>query len=95
VDDAMPTPKKNRKSKAFSLNPFDDMEIAAETIEVYEDSKERIPTVDYDEDNPFLVKAGPQKAKGLTRSTRARQKSEREKQMETDARNEEGVVYVL
>jgi hypothetical protein len=91
----MPTPKKNRRNKAFSLDPFDEMEMQAETIEVYEDSKERIPTADYDEDNPFLVKPGPQKAKGPTRSTRARQKSEREKQMEAASRNDEGVVYVL
>jgi hypothetical protein len=95
VDDAMPTPKKSRRSKAFVLDPFSSMEQQSDKIEVYEDSKERVPTVDYDEDNPFLVKPGAQKSKPATRSSRSRPKSERETKMEVAARNDEGVVYVL
>ena len=77
------------------MDPFDDLEPQADKIEVYEDSKERVPTADYDEDNPFLAQPGPQKSKTSSRSTRTRPKSGREKKIETAVRNDEGVSYVL
>jgi hypothetical protein len=91
----MPTPKKSRRSKAFIIDPFDDVDPQGDKIEVYEDSKERVPTVDYDEDNPFLVQPSAPKPKSSNKSTKARPKSGREKKMEAAAQNDEGVVYVL
>lgn len=77
------------------MDPFDDLEPQADKIEVYEDSKERIPTADYDEDNPFLAQPGAQRSKPSSRPTRNRPKSGRDKKIEAAVQNEEGVSYVL
>jgi hypothetical protein len=96
VDDAMPSPKKSRKSKGVSLTSvFDGKQGHAEKIEVYEDSKERIPTADYDEDNPFLVQPGEARSKQTAKSSKGRAQTQRDTQMEDDMRNERGVTYVL
>ncbi|KAF2665802.1 hypothetical protein BT63DRAFT_428749 [Microthyrium microscopicum] len=92
VDDAMPTPRKSRKSKAYSLTPFADVEDAQEKIEVYEDSRERIPTVEKGEDNPFLSK--PSGKSKQTSSKKAR-KTEREIEVDKAVRNDEGLIYVF
>jgi hypothetical protein len=91
VEDAMPTPKKSRRSKLFSLGPDDDLQGNADKIEVYTDSKERIPTVDPDEDNPFLDKPGTKPRQ----SSAAKKRSPRSTRMEQAAKNDEGIVYVL
>lgn len=87
----MPTPKKSRRSKALSLNPLEDLQ--AEQISVYEDSKERVPTVDHDEDNPFIVAPNTRKPRSPAKS-RGR-KPDRDDTIEEAGRNEEGMVYVL
>jgi hypothetical protein len=94
ADDAMPSPKKSRKSKAFSLNPFVDEANGGSTpkIEVYEDSKERIPTAAQDEDNPFLSKTTNAQQPS---SSRTRRKNEREARMQEGVRKDEGLIYVL
>jgi hypothetical protein len=89
----MPTPKKSRRSKVFSLNPLEDLEAQAEQISVYEDSKERVPTVDHDEDNPFIVAPGARKSRSPTKSKGRR--AARDDRIEEADRNEEGMVYVL
>jgi hypothetical protein len=91
VEDAMPTPKKSRRSKLFSLDLDDDARENADKIEVYTDSKERIPTVDPDEDNPFLDKPGAKPRQ----SNVAKKRSPRGARMEEAAKNDEGIVYVL
>lgn len=88
VEDAMPTPKKSRRSKMFSL---DNGHEESDKIEVYTDSKERIPTADPDEDNPFLDKPGTKPRQ----SNAAKKRSPRGARLEEAARNDEGIVYVL
>jgi hypothetical protein len=99
VDDAMPSPKKKTRkslgtaSSSLASVLFDGkLAQTTEKVEVYEDSKERIPTVDYNEDNPFIVRPGASKSK---HSTRARPQSVREARMDEDLRNERGMTYVL
>jgi hypothetical protein len=91
IEDAMPTPKKTRRPRAYSLDPHADAAAGLDSIEVYEDSKERVPAADYDQDNPFLVAPGTSRR----RSSRPRAKSARERDAEAMVNNEEGVVYVL
>jgi hypothetical protein len=91
VEDAMPTPKRSRRSKLFSLNLDDDQRAPSENIEVYTDSKERIPTVDPEEDNPFWDQQGSK----TRQSKPATKRSTRDARMEDAARNDEGIVYVL
>ncbi|RDI88853.1 hypothetical protein Vi05172_g1196 [Venturia inaequalis] len=90
VEEAMPTPKKARK-KAF--NPFAIAEDGQDAgslskIEIYTDSKDRVPTLDKDEANPFLSKNAAKPSK------RRRSKAVIE-EMEEAARNDEGLVYVF
>jgi hypothetical protein len=96
VEDAMPSPKKrSRKSLGAASSSlasvlFDDKDGGlSEKIEVYEDSRERVPTVDHDEDNPFLVRPAEKKTSGR------RGQSQRDAKMEEKMKNGEGVTYVL
>ncbi|QDS75535.1 hypothetical protein FKW77_005356 [Venturia effusa] len=91
VEEAMPTPKKARK-KAF--NPFaiaeDGQEASSSSkIDIYTDSKDRVPTLDEDEANPFLSRNAAKQSK------RRRNKVTTEEEMEEAVRNEEGLVYVF
>jgi hypothetical protein len=91
IEDAMPTPKKTRRHRAYSLDPLAGSSPQLDNIEVYEDSKERVPAADYDQENPFLVPPGASRR----RSSRPRAKSARERDAEAMVNNDEGVVYVL
>jgi hypothetical protein len=91
VEDAMPTPKKARRSKLFSLDLDDDQRGPSENIEVYTDSKERVPTVDPEEDNPFWDKPSTKPRQ----SKPAKKRSTRDARIDEAARNDEGIVYVL
>jgi hypothetical protein len=93
IDDAMPSPRKARKTKY--LNPFaiaeeGDGEGSSSKIQIYTDSKERVPTLDTDGSNPFLSSnaAKPNKRQKKTHTSR-------EAAMEEAVRNDEGMVYVL
>lgn len=91
VEEAMPTPKKARK-KAF--NPFaiaEDGQDAGSSskIEIYTDSKDRVPTMDEDGANPFLSRNAAKPNK------RRKNKATVEEEMEEAAREDEGLVYVL
>lgn len=74
----------------FSLDLDDDSLATSEKIEVYTDSKERIPTMDPAEDNPFLDRPGQKR-----QSKPAKKKSTRDARMEASVKNDEGIVYVL
>lgn len=98
----MPSPRKTRKGSHFSLalSSYEeevDGGVAASKIQIYTDSKERVPSIGDEEENPFLSK----NAKPHSRKARAnfikRRKSdeERAEEMEEAARNDEGVIYVL
>ncbi|KAF2687275.1 hypothetical protein K458DRAFT_415539 [Lentithecium fluviatile CBS 122367] len=65
IEEHMPTPRKVRKTKdVYTLESFEEeMNKADDKIPIFTDSKERIPTRDPDEDNPFVTKKGKGKAK--------------------------------
>jgi hypothetical protein len=90
IEEAMPTPKKSRK-KAF--NPFAIAEegqgASSSKIEIYTDSKDRVPILDEDEANPFLSRNAAKPNK------RRRNKATEKNEMEEAVRNDEGLVYVL
>ena len=104
VEDAMPSPRKPRKSKkiAFSLGSFSDQSDGeGSNIPIYTDSKERIPTLEENEDNPFVGSKkvnGPGKTSGKRASRTTRKSEERlaqEAEMDEGARNGDGMIYVL
>lgn len=104
----MPSPRKSVRSKrhaVFSLRSLveeSDEEASPSKIEIYTDSRERVPSLDEGEDNPFV---GPRKT---YRGPRAVRKADRAKRNNSDARaeeetdrmekaveNGEGLIYVL
>jgi hypothetical protein len=100
VEDAIPSPKKrSRKSLGAASSSFasvlyeDPVEGPSGKIEVYEDSKDRVPTLDYDDDNPFVVRPG--EALRNKPLIRARPQTKREAKMDDDMKKERGVTYVL
>lgn len=86
----MPSRRKGKKL-GFTLDSFGDDDMTnGDGIQIYTDSKERVPEVDEDEDNPFV---GARKTRS---STRQRRKGNAEvEEMEQQAQNDEGIIYVL
>jgi hypothetical protein len=106
IDDAMPSPRKRQQPStnhnSFTISALADEgedEASSSKIEIYTDSKERIPSMDEDENNPFLSRNAASKKKVIevsqTTRRRAKPKSEKDKQMEEAAQNDEGIIYVL
>lgn len=93
------TPRKARKftKNIYSLNSFEENAESSEKIEIFTDSKERIPTADEDdEENPFVIKKGKAKAKAKAKpAPQRRKKDARSEDMEEAANRDEGIVYIL
>lgn len=90
----MPTPRKNRKSN-LDLFSLDD-QLPEEKIEVYTDSKDRVPTADEADDNPFITRKGKGKARG--RPTKASKSSKAEPEvamMQNAVDRGEGMIYLF
>ncbi|KAL9126559.1 MAG: hypothetical protein Q9217_004403 [Psora testacea] len=106
VEDAMPVPRKhhrNRRHVNFSLygSMEDGGQSPADQIQVYTDSKEKVPELDASEDNPFFQqpqKAAPPPEPIKARTNRKRKQSQRVEsnpQIEEAFNREEGMVYVF
>ena len=103
VDEAMPTPRKNgRKPKkhiGFSLDSFgeDDSASSEGKIEIYTDSKEKVPELDESEENPFYVKPGQEPPSTIQSSKRRKISGEAKinPELEESFKREDGMVYVL
>jgi hypothetical protein len=94
IDEVVPTPRKQRKIKhLFTLESFANAsDEPAEKIQIYTDSKERIPERD-EEDNPFIVKKGKAKAKATPQKSKRIDARAEEMKQATD--REEGMVYLF
>lgn len=95
----MPTPRKGRKSmkNVYSLESFAaqmDEDGKNSSIQIYTDSKERIPTADEEEDNPFVTKKGKSKAKA-NGASKARKVDAKTARMEEGVDQDEGMIYML
>lgn len=69
-------------------------------IEIYTDSKDKVPELDESEDNPFYVKPGQASTVGrpASRASKRRKVSNElhdNKEMEQAFKREDGMVYVL
>lgn len=89
LDDVMPTPRKQQKTR---LDLYDDDYNQHDKIEVFTDTKDRVPDVDTADDNPFV---GPRKRELRARKQKSAEKDHDEIVMEEAVRNEEGILYVL
>jgi len=105
VEDAMPTPRKRGRKRhvGFSLDSSmeDDGADSEGKIQIYTDSKEKIPELDMCEDNPFLDRPEQQIPSEEPRKTRGGKKRKAPSittsnpDIEEAYNHEEGMVYVL
>ena len=104
VEDAMPTPRKRGKKRhvGFSLDSsMEDDADSEDKIQIYTDSKEKIPELDLSEENPFLDRPEqevsfeePSKTRG-SRKRKAPSITGSNPDIEEAFNHEEGMVYVL
>ena len=105
VEDAMPTPRKRRNKRTVGFSLYNDEdneeEKSEERIQIYTDSKDKLPELDPSEDNPFYEKPkeqSPPSAPNKGRSSRKRKaapSAEDRKEIKEAFNREEGMVYVL
>ena len=100
VDDAMPTPRKARKGKTqgFSISSLveeGDDEASSQGIQIYTDSKERVPSVGAEDENPFLSKNSAGKRKASTAAMSKLRQPRKSQQAEEAYQNDDGIIYVL
>lgn len=100
VEDAMPTKKgrRGRKNVGFSLDSSGEDQDATSAIQIFTDSKDKLPELDLGEDNPFIEKPEttipPEPTKASARRGRKGQVKSNP-QIEESFNHEEGMVYVL
>ena len=106
VEDAMPNPRKKRNKRHVGLSLYssmeDDGDVGSENqIEIYTDSKDKIPELDPSEDNPFYDQHAQtvgfperQKRKG-SKKRKAAHSIDASTEIEEAFNREEGMVYVL
>lgn len=83
--------KKKKKQTGFSLDSFTDDASQDDSIQIYTDSRDRIPEVDASEENPFY-----QKTSASTKPRASRRKAgSRDKEVDEALKREDGMVYVL
>lgn len=91
------TPRKARRTikNAYSLESFEQSGESSEKIEIFTDSKERIPTADEDEENPFITKKGKGKAKKKATLPRSRKTDTRSEEVEEAVNHDDGMIFLL
>ncbi|KAI9660113.1 MAG: hypothetical protein M1821_001465 [Bathelium mastoideum] len=100
VSEAMPTPRKgkhSRKTTSYGLDGYVDEQDAdvSDNIEIYTDSRERVPTKDGDAANPFMNHDEQTKSRPKQPGKRRRGQSSADKRMEEAVENGEGMIYVF
>ena len=106
VEQAMPGPRKKRNKRhgGFSLysSVESDGDMGSENqIEIYTDSKDKVPELDPNEDNPFYDQHAPTARFSEPHKTRNSKKRKAEHTLDASAEieeafnHEEGMVYVL
>ena len=105
VDEAMPTPRKNKRTKrhvGFSLDSSMEDDAGSDGgIKIYTDSKDTVPELDQSEDNPFIDHPPKRELPKELRKAKAGKKAKAQpktidkQQIEEAFNHEEGMVYVL
>ena len=102
VDEVMPSPQKKRakKYKGFSLDSFAADHDENDKIAIFTDSKDRVPELDNDEENPFLAlpaKLPPNTTpgEGQVRRMSKRRRIAHDAEVEETIKRDEGMIYVL
>lgn len=98
----MPTPTKHgrriKKHGGFSLGSFADDDASSDgKVEIYTDSKEKIPEIDENPGNPFYVKPGAEHstAKNGNKRRKVSNLPHHDEGVQEMLKRNEGMVYVL
>ena len=96
IDEVVPTPRKSRTTKnLYTLESFaQHMDENAETIHVYTDSKERVPTPGAEGENPFITKKGKGRAK-VTPHKMSKAADAKTQKMNEAVNRDEGMIYLF
>ena len=106
VEDAMPNPRKRRNKRHVGFSLYSSMEDDGDAgsenqIEIYTDSKDKVPELDPSEDNPFYDQyartvgfTDPRKPSG-GKKRKAEHSIDANVEIEEAFNREEGMVYVL
>ena len=106
AEDAMPTPRKKRSKRHVGFSLYSSMEGEEDDssegrIQIYTDSKDKVPELDPSEDNPFYEPPehydpppAPMKRNNL-RKRKASSSVENSEKIKNAFDREEGMVYVL
>ena len=101
VEDAMPTPRKNKRNKrhvGFSLDSDAESEGG---IQIFTDSQDKVPELDLSEENPFIdhpLKRDPPEVSRKAKSSKKRKAESESISKDTIKEtfdHERGMVYVL
>lgn len=105
VEDAMPTPRKRRNKRHVGFSLYSSMEDEGDDsenkIEIYTDSKDKVPELDTSADNPFYEQPDqdgpvPEPSKSKTgRKRKASRGVEDDAEIKEAFHRGEGMVYVL
>lgn len=93
--------RKGRKYNGFSLESFSTEDDGQQGgIQIYTDSKEKVPELDLSEENPFIDHAAfdrgsSSKVGGTSKRRKVSGSSRKDKDVEEALRKDEGMVYVL
>ena len=92
VEDPTPVPKKKGKTIGFSL---DSPGASSDgKIEIFEDSKEKIPEVDKSAENPFYGRPATRSA-AVRKGKRKAEGSDQNREVQEVLERDEGMIYVL
>jgi hypothetical protein len=98
---AIPSPRKSRKNKrynGFSLESFRVEDGDNEGIEIFIDTRDKVPEADTSDSNPFMEKSedsGMQKLAAGSKRRKVSSKKARDAQVQDAIEKDEGMVYVL
>ena len=92
--------KRGKNPTGFSLESFEDnLKQDQNNIEIYTDSRDRIPELDESEDNPFYTKPGGSNPTGKTTGRDSgghkEKESKRDKEVGKSLHRDDGMFYVL
>lgn len=98
---ALPKRKKVKKYNGFSLESFSAKdEEGGKGIQIFTDSRDKVPELDETEDNPFITRAetgavSGKKVAGTSKRRKLSGETKKKSEIEKAVGREDGMVYVL